>query len=447
MRRSLCVVTMITFVLMATHGWARPLDHNRHELNRSLELRQLADEEDHRSSVSPFGELLTGSYIYDFSIMPTWGTSDWNDIIETGGDGSVTGVNGTIRVRTTDSGADTASIRTVERVEYHPGAQLRAGVRVRGPSTSSLQGGQSYRWGTFDISNGFGWFADTTGIHIFVRKAGSDTVVAQADWNKDTLDGSGGTSNPSGNTLSLSNGNIFEIRYNWYGDGDAFFYALVPDTGGDGREQILMHRETFSGATNVEDPNMPIEVRAENNGTADTTDVFIGGRQASRFGGALESEKRPVVEFVSEVSITTNEVWEPLIACRKKSTFPSGQGRENSARVQFTSVNVSVTGGDALFRVTHSDTANGTFSSPTNWNGESASECNTVSNDLTSAETGQPFEYVDVRAGNQGSSPGETKTGREVIVLGENNIFVLWGRAQTTSDIELNAFMNLNEQW
>jgi len=88
-------------------------------------------------------------------------------------------------------------------------------------------------WGMFDAEDGF-MFAQEDGafgINLRSRVTGlvTNTFVAQADFNKDTLDGSGGTSNPSRMNIDLTKDNIYWMDVQWLGAGRVRFGVYTPD--------------------------------------------------------------------------------------------------------------------------------------------------------------------------------------------------------------------------
>ena len=84
--------------------------------------------------------------------------------------------------------------------------------------------GSTKRIGFFDDKNGIFLQVDSTGWNFVIRSSTSGVVsdankVQQAAWNLDTLDGSGGASNPSGITLNLSSTQILVIDLQFLGVG------------------------------------------------------------------------------------------------------------------------------------------------------------------------------------------------------------------------------------
>lgn len=84
--------------------------------------------------------------------------------------------------------------------------------------------GQKRRWGFFDTNDGCYFELDGTTLYAVVRSSVSGVVVetriAQADWNVDNFDGTGG----SAITLDVTKGNIYEIRLQWLGVGVVQFW-------------------------------------------------------------------------------------------------------------------------------------------------------------------------------------------------------------------------------
>ena len=79
------------------------------------------------------------------------------------------------------------------------------------------------RWGVFDDYNGIFFELNGTTLYAVVRSnvSGSvtETRIAQANWNVDVLDGTGGADNLSGVNLDITNINLYWIDYEWLGAG------------------------------------------------------------------------------------------------------------------------------------------------------------------------------------------------------------------------------------
>ena len=83
-------------------------------------------------------------------------------------------------------------------------------------------------WGPFDAYDGFFFQLNGTSLRVVHRytlegNATANHVVEQADWNKDTLDGTSGASNPSGMNLDLTKSNIYWVDYQFMSGGRTRF--------------------------------------------------------------------------------------------------------------------------------------------------------------------------------------------------------------------------------
>jgi hypothetical protein len=112
-------------------------------------------------------------------------------------------------------------IRETTRVfSYQPGKSLLImNTFVMGAAKAGLR----QRVGYYGNDNGFYVERDGTTVYFVERSlvtgAPTNTRVAQANWNQDTLDGSGSASNPSGLTLDMSKSQILYMDIEWLGLG------------------------------------------------------------------------------------------------------------------------------------------------------------------------------------------------------------------------------------
>ena len=89
-------------------------------------------------------------------------------------------------------------------------------------------------------------------MNVGVVRNGVQTIIPQASWNVDTLNGSG----PSGKTLDMSRGNIFRIAVAWCGFAAIVFEVVLTDSSGNQVVQPV-HRWAPAGQTSVMTPNLP----------------------------------------------------------------------------------------------------------------------------------------------------------------------------------------------
>ncbi|WP_280526782.1 collagen-like protein [Clostridium bowmanii] len=220
---------------------------------------------------SQFNELRTAEKMPIIELISVYGLSNLRDITTTTGAGTVGSNNTEFQLTTTASGADSAALDSSERGRYEPGLAGEAGIGVRLPAPPT--GAQVARWGLFDAQNGAFFGQDVAnGIFIDIRRAGVDTIVSQSSWNVDKLDGTG----PSGATLTLYEGNIYQIVFTWYGYGVIEFRVVIPDPTTLAQEVITVNRFTPTGQMSFADPNQPLRAEINNAGTATSFNLFVG---------------------------------------------------------------------------------------------------------------------------------------------------------------------------
>ena len=204
-------------------------------------------------------------------MISVYGLSNLRDITITTGAGTVGSNNTEFQLSTTASGADNVALDSSGRGRYEAGLAGEAGIGMRllvAPTCAQVA-----RWGLFDDQNGAFFGQDTTnGIFVDIRRAGVDTIVPQTSWNVDKLDGTG----PSGATLTLSKGNIFQIVFTWYGYGVIEFRVVIPDPTTLAQEVITVNRFSPTGQTSFTDPNQPLRAQIDNAGTATFFNLFVG---------------------------------------------------------------------------------------------------------------------------------------------------------------------------
>jgi hypothetical protein len=168
------------------------------------------------------------------------------------------------------------------------------------PTSGSGEGGYT------DGTDGFGVGEDATDSYVFMRKAGSDTVVYRDDWN--------GYS-PDSRVWVSDSPVVTRFPHLFYGGGKVRVRALLHD----GHETRLRTLHTFTPDNTPgtgppwDQPNLPIDF---------TTDGLSGGALRANAAhyefGETKSETRVNGEHFAEVSVSDTG-WTPLIAWRKRS--------------------------------------------------------------------------------------------------------------------------------
>ncbi|WP_405169736.1 hypothetical protein MHI12_16245 [Paenibacillus sp. FSL H8-0280] len=344
---------------------------------------------------SQFDELIVSEKTPIVELTSAYGLSILRDSVTTTGDGTVTNDATEFNLSNTTNGTDSAILESVLRGRYEPGFAGEAGIGVRIPILPI--GNQIGRWGFFDDQNGAFFGVNSTNVFVVIRRGGSDTTFPQSSWNVDRLDGTG----PSGVTLSLSKGNIFQIVFTWYGYGVIEFRVVIPNPATLAQEVFTVHRFSPTGQTSFIDPNLPLRAQIDNNGTAEAYTLFVGGRQYSIIGKydptfRVTSERRRVTNLTSTLT--------PVLSFTRKAIFPSGSARTNSVQVDLEEINI-ISSVDLSYQVLVGGTLDGAFINyPTATTIIPDSETALLVNNSSTTITGGEVVFQGVTGGGTGGN-------------------------------------------
>ncbi|QLG40681.1 MULTISPECIES: hypothetical protein [unclassified Paenibacillus] len=344
---------------------------------------------------SQFDELRVTQKTPIVELTSVYGLSILRDVVTTTGAGTVTNDATEYNLSNTASGIDSAILESVLRGRYEPGYAGEAGIGVRIPSLPT--GSQVGQWGLFDTQNGAFFGVNSTNVFVSVRRAGVDTTVPQSLWNVDPLNGTG----PSGATLNLSKGNIFQIMFTWYGYGVIEFRVVIPDPVTLAQEVITVHRFSPTGQTSFVDPNLPLRAQIANNGTGAAYSIFVGGRQYSIIGKydptyRVTSERRRITNVTSTIT--------PVISFTRKAVFPAGSARTNSVQVNLEEINI-ISSVDLSYQVLVGGTLNGSFVNyPTATTIIPDSETALLVNNISTTITGGEVVFQGITGGGAGNT-------------------------------------------
>jgi len=346
---------------------------------------------------SQFGDLRTARKFPIIELTSVYGISTLRDIVTTTGAATITNNSTEYILSTTAAGTDSAALESAERGRYESGFAGEAGIAARLPAPPT--GNQVARWGMFDSQNGaFFGQSVANGIFVAIRRAGTDIIVPQASWNVDPLNGTG----PSGVTLNLAKGNIFEITFTWYGYGVIEFRVVIANPITLAQEVITVHRYAPSGQTSFADPNLPLRGEVSNGGTASGFSLFIGGRQYSIIG-----DYNPIFRITSDRRTVTNIPvggTVPILSFRRKTVFPAGSGRTNSVLISLEGADLISTT-DISFQVVLDGTINGSYVNfPTANTIIPDNETALLVNNTATTISGGEVVYQGVSAGGTGIS-------------------------------------------
>ncbi len=221
--------------------------------------------------------------------------------------------------------------QTYRYVTYQPGRSQF--VTLTGTMGAAVSGVVK-RIGQFDAANGLFFEQGATGVLRVVRRTSTsgspvDTAVAQADWNIDTLDGTGA----SGITLDVAKDQIYILDYGWLGTATVRFGIYH-----DGHISYVhaMDHANILSVSYMQTATLPLRYEISAAGTAATM-LQICAAVASE-GGYFEAPAYTFSggrEIAAAISVNSPET--PIIAIRPALTFG---GIPNRITIQVTSIDV-----------------------------------------------------------------------------------------------------------
>jgi hypothetical protein len=219
-------------------------------------------------------------------------------------------------------GASMAMFRPKKFIKYRPGES--SVTRVTGLFTSGAPANSLQFCGTGFLepsSNvmldgmGFGYQGSTFGI-IWTRNS-SIQFIPQSTWNIDTMQGTG----KSGFTLDPTKINIFQLKFQYLGGGNLFFYVM-PATSG---RWVLVHMIQNAGTLTApvfRDPTMHAMWYSNCYAVGNNTPVVVQGASLGQF---LEGERRflgPKGAYTySPTAAVTNNINTQMFALHNASYF------------------------------------------------------------------------------------------------------------------------------
>lgn len=234
----------------------------------------------------------------------------------TTGSGTVTQSNAMAVLQTGAATSSTAELITNRFVKYRPGQ----GVHIRGTALFTTGvAGSTQLFGAGDDDNGVFFGYNGTSFGVLRRSGGTDNWTAQTAWNGDRFDGSGGLTNPTGDTIDPTKGNVFEIQFQWLGFGEIVFAIEDEQTG----RFVPVH--TIPYANNNTEPSMlnpsfPLGWFVEN--TTNNTNITVKGASCC---AEIEGEIRLLGprNSIDNSKTGVGTTLTNILTIRNKSTFVS----------------------------------------------------------------------------------------------------------------------------
>lgn len=298
----------------------------------------------------PYG-LFTNQF--EYGIDPFF----WDTILATGGTvTNNTNIAAAILNTTTSSGSR-AVLQTHNYIRYQPGKSQQIQMTfVFGAAVANLV----RRSGYFSDNNGI--FLEqngTTDVAMVIRSSTSGSPVdnrkTQANWNIDTLLGTGGSSNPSGLTLNLAQAQLLVIDLQWLSVGRVRVGFEI--------NGLTYYVHQFLAANIIALPymrtaNLPARYEQVNSGTTAGANTMICICQAVASEGGREEQGDPYTfnsgTTPSAVSVAGTRI--PVVSIRPKLTFG---GITNRALVELQIATTSNTQGILLYEVWRNATLTG----------------------------------------------------------------------------------------
>ena len=236
---------------------------------------------------------------------------------------------------------DSATLQTREYLRYQPGkSQLITMTGVIGAPKANVVSEIGY----FDNNDGV-FFRQDNGMNVVIRSSTSgspiDTVIPQALWNCDRMDGSG----PSSLTIDFTKTQLFIIDFQWLGEGRVRFGLNVL-----GRIYYL-HQAVFTNVLTgpyMNTGSLPARWRIHNTGVAASPTVL----KAICYNVSSEAglEIRPGLPFscntgVTKVSVTSRR---PVLSIQLHPTY---SGTVNRGIAVMNSVELGTSSGAAFWEL------------------------------------------------------------------------------------------------
>jgi hypothetical protein len=281
-------------------SWNNIKSDNQHHLEVNVSNPKTAYDELNVAELSPVSQV-TFPYNINTGIV---------DVTETAG-GTVTQADNMAVLNTSATTASAAIITSIEQVPYRAGQGHLARFACVFSGTPTVA--DAYMGiGVGDANDGYGFLLSNAGFSISYRTNGAQASVLQTVWNVDTMDGSGGSGNPSGMDLDITKGNSYQVSYG-SGFGTVNF-SVESDVSGD---YVLVHVLALANTLTVPsayNPTFPIRAEAANgSGTDDLTisvaslSSFIEGENAIKYSPGVINSETGVENgvFTTEVEIIT----------------------------------------------------------------------------------------------------------------------------------------------
>ena len=352
------------------------------------------------------------------------------DLAQTTGSATVAQNEGRYEVSLGADGQASATLTSIERARYVAGYDGIPGMAVNLDRMPT--GDQVVEWGNTDFVNGFVVGADANGM--FTRLYSDGVAVAtkrKEDWSQ-------------GRNLDVDplNVHVYRMPYRWYASGP---YRLMVDWVDEQGTPGVLPLDVFTSADKSQpitrDPNQPLNLRVQNNGTEAPITAYVMGRQYV-VTGDYNPNRRIIGDFRAQQSVGNTFV--PLIAFRQKT------GVYTSVSTRLAGVGI-ISDRNLIWEArVLSTVTGGTWRAPrlTDSGVETAMEVNTSPTGF--AEEGVQVWVGDPVAGGSGNTAGAGRADLprlELPVGAQNEDIVLCARSVSDQTAIVTSVFRIREEW
>jgi hypothetical protein len=240
----------------------------------------------------------------------------WNTLATLGGTSVFSANEGLVNLNVTSTGGSQVIRETSKVFAYQPGKSLLVfNTFVMAPAQTGLR----QRVGYFGTDNGI-YIQLRDNIVSFVERSivtgvVTESIVPQAVWNADTLDGNG----PSGITLDITKAQIFFMDIEWLGEGTVRVGFVI-----DGNF-IVCHRFNHANiiaSTYITTASLPLRYEISNEGTATASTLKqVCSTVISEGGYELRGAQQAVgTSITAPRTFAVAGTYYPMVGIRLKST-------------------------------------------------------------------------------------------------------------------------------
>ena len=272
-----------------------------------------------------------------------------NEATATGSvDISLDGVVHSVPISTQNPGETNATAREIASYDWNANSSYLAYAEGNVVSFVAQRTGE--KTGTFNFDPGSSGIVGSLDQQV-VGVAETIKTISRSDWNIDKADGSGVL--PS---IDWSKGNVYQIRYQWLGYGNIYFYVENPNSG----RMAAIHMEQYSNANTIpslHNPSLQFLANVTNYNTNLNVSAFVGSVYAGVEGGSGQPYGNRVSNtFTKSIG---NANYENIVSLRSPRYL---EGTSNRSVISVLRVTITSSAG-ADFKIIR----NGQLSGEANW--------------------------------------------------------------------------------